>query len=95
MRPRRSPWALLLLACWCLPGGAICQDDGAPCAPPACIPSEKTAKCGRHGTPWGPSAPQFHFHDASCGNNDPNAPLFDPNHRLYHLFYQDHEPGGM
>jgi alpha-galactosidase len=65
-----------------------------PCVPPACIPSEKTAQCGRHGIPWGPSAPQFHFHDSSCGNNDPNAPLYDPNHQLYHLFYQDHEPGG-
>lgn len=38
--------------------------------------------------------PRFHFHDSSCGNNDPNAPLYDPVHRLFHVFYQSHEPGG-
>jgi hypothetical protein len=64
------------------------------CSPPACVPSAATAQCGRRGKPMGASAPQFHFHDISCGNNDPNAPLYDPVHRLYHIFYQDHEPGG-
>ncbi len=28
--------------------------------------------------------------DESCGINDPNFPFFDPVHKLYHHFYQDH-----
>eukprot|EP01048_Picozoa_sp_COSAG05_P005321 COSAG05_NODE_312_length_11626_cov_9.515485_5_plen_92_part_00 len=27
----------------------------------------------------------FHLFDASCHTNDPNAPMFDPVHRMYHL----------
>ena len=64
-----------------------------PCRPPSCIPSQATAQCGRAGVPLPAGAPQYHFHDISCGNNDPNGPLYDPNHRLYHVFYQSHEPG--
>ena len=37
-----------------------------------CIPSQLTARCGRAGTPM---SPQFHFHDESCGNNDPSERL--------------------
>ena len=70
-----------------------CPTSGA--VPPRCIPSEATARCGAHGHPRPPAAgPAFHFHDSSCGSNDPNAPLWDPKHRLYHIFYQSHEPGG-
>ena len=36
------------------------------------------------------TTPQFHVRDLSCGENDPNFPLYDPLHKLYHLFYQDH-----
>jgi len=32
----------------------------------------------------------FHVHDQSCGLNDPNGPFYDPKHKMYHLFYQDH-----
>ena len=43
--------------------------------------------------------PRFHLHDASCANNDPSGPVFDPVHELYHIFYQDHlarpEPGQL
>ena len=35
--------------------------------------------------------------DKSCLMNDPNGPLFDPVHMLYHIFFQDHLalPGGV
>ena len=36
------------------------------------------------------TAPVYHVMDATCGVNDPNAPLYDPLHRLYHLMYQVH-----
>ena len=41
-------------------------------------------------TPFGQSTPQFHIRDLSCGENDPNFPLYDSLHKLYHHFYQDH-----
>ena len=36
------------------------------------------------------TAPQFHVKDASCGENDPNGPSYDPVHGVYHLHYQNH-----
>eukprot|EP00948_MAST-09A_sp_MAST-9A-sp1_P001800 g1800.t1 len=48
------------------------------------------------GAPMGSDSPQFHVVDKSCGINDPNGPVFDPVHSMYHLFYQDHlamDPG--
>eukprot|EP00911_Craspedida_sp_UC1_P000571 UC1_evm3s438 len=36
------------------------------------------------------NTPQFHVKDASCGENDPNGPSFDPVHKMYHLHYQNH-----
>lgn len=42
------------------------------------------------GTQFGSNAPQYHIMDKSCGENDPNFPLFDPTHNLYHHMYQDH-----
>jgi sucrose-6-phosphate hydrolase SacC (GH32 family) len=42
------------------------------------------------GAPFDQSSPQYHIRDLSCGENDPNFPLYDPNHQLYHHFYQDH-----
>ena len=38
----------------------------------------------RHGVP------QFHVMDRSCGEQDPNGPIYDPVHKVYHLFYQAH-----
>ena len=42
--------------------------------------------------PPGPfkNAPQFHVRDLSCGENDPNGPVYDPVHGVYHLHYQNH-----
>ena len=51
----------------------------------ACGPGNEM--CGRA---FGPGYPQFHIRDRSCGNNDPNAPFFDPVHGFYHLFFQNH-----
>ena len=42
------------------------------------------------GEPFGSSSPQYHIHSLSCGMNDPNGPVFDPVHGMYHMFYQDH-----
>jgi len=39
---------------------------------------------------FGDDTPQFHVRDASCGENDPNGPSFDPVHGVYHLHYQNH-----
>ena len=33
----------------------------------------------------------FHLFDTSCHTNDPNAPMFDPMHGLYHTFYQRYQ----
>ena len=32
----------------------------------------------------------FHLNDLTCQINDPNGPLYDPAHGVYHVFYQDH-----
>ena len=37
----------------------------------------------------------FHPQDLSCGENDPNAPSYDPKHGVYHLMYQDHVGQGV
>lgn len=42
------------------------------------------------GAPFGQNSPQYHIRDLSCGENDPNFPLYDPLNKLYHHFYQDH-----
>lgn len=34
------------------------------------------------------AAPQFHIMDKSCAENDPNGPVYDPVHGVYHAFYQ-------
>lgn len=48
------------------------------------------------GAAFGASTPQFHVRSASCGENDPNFPLFDQRHSVYHSFWQEHaaEPQG-
>jgi len=33
---------------------------------------------------------QYHVGDLSCAENDPNGPVYDERHGMYHLFYQDH-----
>ena len=43
------------------------------------------------------AVPKFHVMDQnSCLMNDPNGPLYDPRHGMYHVFFQDHlaMPGG-
>jgi len=34
--------------------------------------------------------PRFHVVDKTCNINDPNGPVYDQVHGVYHLFYQDH-----
>ncbi len=70
-------------------------------SPTQCLlPNGTMAPCGpgndQCGEPFGRNTPQFHVTDKSCSVNDPNGPVFDPNHKMYHLFYQDHLaiPGG-
>ena len=56
-------------------------------------PEGSTTPCSASNQRCGPErrqGPRFHFHDLTCGMNDPNAPFYDPNHGLYHVFYQDH-----
>ena len=54
-----------------------------------CAPTDPDRDLARSGA-------QYHIRDATCGVNDPNGPIYDPRHKMYHLFYQDHLgiPGG-
>ena len=70
-------------------------------------PANKTLYCGAHTdaqgrsdhngfaelAPWGQPV-GFHVRDLTCGLNDPNGPVYDPKHGVYHLFYQDHLGSG-
>ena len=58
------------------PGNEICTNPGP-------RPSGDISRTDR----W---AKKFHIFDWSCDTNDPNGPVFDPVHRLYHVFYQRH-----
>ena len=42
------------------------------------------------GPAFGADTPRVHIQDVSCGENDPNFPLYDPLHKLYHHFWQAH-----
>ena len=39
-----------------------------------------------------PRKPEYTFHlaDPTCDINDPNGPMYDPVHGIYHNFYQIH-----
>ena len=63
---------------------AMCLRADGSTAP--CGPGNQVCPPG----PFGRSAPQFHVRDASCGENDPNGPVYDPVHGVYHLHYQNH-----
>ena len=59
------------------------------------LPNGTEAPCGPGNQmcppgPFGSDAPQFHVRDLSCGENDPNGPVYDPVHGVYHLHYQNH-----
>ena len=59
---------------------------GAADRPPAeCRPGVE--QCQRQ--PWGADTPQYHLRDRTCSVGDPNEPVYDPQHRLYHLFYRE------
>jgi hypothetical protein len=59
---------------------------GAADRPPAeCRPGVE--QCQRQ--PWGANTPQYHLRDRTCSVGDPNEPVYDPQHRLYHLFYRE------
>ena len=57
---------------------------------PTCGPYCET--CGPGHETCGPSldGPRFHVRDDTCGTQDPNAPVYDPLHGVYHLFWQAH-----
>jgi len=61
---------------------ACFKEDGtsATCGPGA----DRCAKDDRK------DLPRFHVVDKTCGINDPNGPVYDQVHGVYHLFYQDH-----
>lgn len=81
-----APHFLPLLA---LSVGPRCFSEGG--RQGACGPGFE--RCSVRG--FGSAAPQYHVMDASCFENDPNSPVYDPVHKLYHLFYQKHAGGGM
>ena len=71
--------------------GALAPEDVGSCLLPngtlaPCAPGNQMCPPG----PFGDTAPQFHVRDLSCGENDPNGPVFDPVHGVYHLHYQNH-----
>ena len=58
-----------------------CLKDVANCLKP----DGTTAPCGPGNQmcppgPFGRNSPQFHVRDLSCGENDPNGPVYDPVH---------------
>ena len=58
-----------------LPNGTL-----APCGP-------GNEQCTKHGRfTRSPQVPQYHLMDLSCGEQDPNGPIFDPVHAIYHHF---------
>jgi len=69
------------------------------------LPDGTTAPCGPgveqcvpYTSDWPlPDLPRFHLLDPSCVMNDPNGPVYDDVHGMYHVFFQDHlaiPPGG-
>ena len=75
---RRGVLALLFFVLLGGPG------DATECVNGPCSPGNE--QCGPEFT----DAPQFHIRDQSCAENDPNGPVYDETHGMYHLFYQDH-----
>merc|ERR1719326_1853363 len=63
---------------------SICTKPDGTTAP--CQPGNQ--ECSQFG--FGKDTPQFHVRDNSCGENDPNGPVYDPVHGVYHLHYQNH-----
>jgi sucrose-6-phosphate hydrolase SacC (GH32 family) len=59
------------------------------------LPNGTMAPCGPGNQmcppgPFGRNTPQYHVRDLSCAENDPNGPVYDPVHGVYHLHYQNH-----
>ena len=83
---RRFTALLLITAARCsLADVSECVGD-APGTTVPCAPGHQTCPPGN----FGAGTPQFHVKDASCGENDPNGPSYDPVHGVYHLHYQNH-----
>ena len=63
------------------------NSPGSWCGPycESCGPGHETC-----GPMFGAGSPQFHIMDSSCGTQDPNAPIYDPRHGVYHMFWQAH-----
>ena len=82
LRVRRQPGGVLLFLL------AASTADGNPSQ--CLLPNGTLAPCGpgneqctSHGEfTRSPSVPQYHLMDLSCGEQDPNGPIYDPVHRI-------------
>jgi len=67
--------------------------EGTQCTKGPCGPGNDICTVGS------PTRFVFHLSDVACDINDPNGPFYDPVHKVYHNFYQDHlaeaNPVGM
>jgi sucrose-6-phosphate hydrolase SacC (GH32 family) len=100
-RKEPSPWrtvvyatlhlVLLVVAAHTVPPAA---QRAPPPASPCVDVNGNSVPCSRTNQRCSTSTatfPAFHIHDrGGCGNNDVNAPFFDPRFGLYHVMYQDH-----
>lgn len=81
-RMRSTPALLVALVVIFAPASLACENEKG-----------ETGPCGplfpRCGKPLDPQ-PAYHVTDLTCGENDPNGPVYDPVHGVYHVFYQDH-----
>ena len=86
-------------AAWAPPQQCFTAAGAADRPPAECRPGVE--QCQRQ--PWGADTPQYHLRDRTCSVGDPNEPVYDPQHRLYHLFYRECsatvclmlQPGGL
>ena len=76
-------------AAWAPPQQCFTAAGAADRPPAECRPGVE--QCQRQ--PWGADTPQYHLRDRTCSVGDPNEPVYDPQHRLYHLFYRECSDG--
>ena len=86
------PWAGVGTLFCC--GGNATHPATRPCSKQnqqCCATGTHSSNGGAGTSPCVPErTPQYHVRDASCALNDPNAPFFDPVHKIHHVFYQAH-----
>ena len=81
MRARRLATVLVLCV------SSVASQPGHGCVGGPCNRVNQTCNPGPFDA-YG--SPQFHVKDASCGENDPNMPFFDPLFHVYHAFWEAH-----